>query len=402
MQTMAKSIAASKMFGVATEDQALALMLLCQAEGIHPVMALRRYHIIEGKPAYRADALQGEFEKEGAILWHERNEQECSATFFRDKRKVDAEAVKRAKESYRLMAGGSSAASLAEPGEITIIRTLADAIEKHVAQSWNKEKGEWKMKWNWQQSPRQMLHARCLTEGVRAINSGLVAGIYTEDEIIDMQPDLDQRPAAEIVERNVRAATANAQPVNSVTDQDGNITEMKASGDGLSNEYGPLVITVDNYRELKCHIGKEPGEMLLRKIGDLHPNILTWLHDKWIQRLSPSASDQDMRLKKAVEFAYKALKEQPQGAPESSQAPGPSQDTKEALIASLREKCSDLVLTEEQTCAYLNKYKVLAGEKNFSEVPESQLHYLNENWATAKGLIEIDVKPKVKEKRGRK
>ena len=89
MQAMAKSIAASKMFGVDTEDQALALMLLCQAEGIHPVMALRRYHIIEGRPAYRADALQGEFEKEGAILWHERNENECSASFFRDKRAVD-------------------------------------------------------------------------------------------------------------------------------------------------------------------------------------------------------------------------------------------------------------------------------------------------------------------------
>jgi hypothetical protein len=84
MQTMARSIAASKMFGVTTEDQALALMLLCQAEGIHPVLALRRYHIIEGRPAYRADALQGEFEKDGAILWHRRDEQECSATFFRD------------------------------------------------------------------------------------------------------------------------------------------------------------------------------------------------------------------------------------------------------------------------------------------------------------------------------
>src|SRR6266478_35635 len=100
MQTMAKSIAASKMFGVATEDQALALMLLCQAEGIHPVMALRRYHIIEGRPAYRADALQGEFERTGEILWHVRDEKVCGATFFRDKHKVNAEAIKRAKQRF--------------------------------------------------------------------------------------------------------------------------------------------------------------------------------------------------------------------------------------------------------------------------------------------------------------
>src|SRR5436190_9148201 len=100
MQTMAKSIAASQMFGVKDEDQAMALMLLCQAEGIHPVMALRRYHIIEGRPAYRADALQGEFEKEGMIFWHERNEQECSATFYRHKRTLDAKDIVRAKERY--------------------------------------------------------------------------------------------------------------------------------------------------------------------------------------------------------------------------------------------------------------------------------------------------------------
>ena len=42
----------------------------------------------------------------------------------------------------------------------------------------------WKKKWNWQQSPRQMLTARVISEAVRVIDPGLIAGIYTEDEVV--------------------------------------------------------------------------------------------------------------------------------------------------------------------------------------------------------------------------
>src|ERR1017187_8567795 len=116
LTTMAKSIAESKMFGVTNEAQALALMLLCQAEGLHPVLALRRYHIIDGKPSMRADALQGEFEQVGSILWHERTEKECSATFFREKKQCTDAAVKRAKTRYKAMKAGEPTADLSEPG----------------------------------------------------------------------------------------------------------------------------------------------------------------------------------------------------------------------------------------------------------------------------------------------
>lgn len=322
MQTMAKSIAESGMFGVKTEAQAMALMLLCQAEGIHPVMALRRYHIIENKPAYRADALQGEFEREGAILWHVRDEKECSATFWRRSETMDDKSMMRARERYKALRAGKDASGLAMPGELTIIRSMADAIEKQVATTWENNKQV--LKKNWRQSPRQMLHARCLTEGVRAINPGLVAGIYTEDEIHDFDQLTEhefERTPSEMTERNVREATANAVAEGGTADQTqsrdgvtettvrdaaGNVLPLNAEQAGWS-VYGPQKITQENYKDRIAHFGKPTGRIIGRKVGDLEKPVIEWLMDKWIPSLNPSSSEDDMALKMAIEFAFKNL-----------------------------------------------------------------------------------------------
>ena len=435
--TMAKSIAASRMFGVDTEDQAMALMLLCQAEGLHPIMALRRYHIIEGKPAYRADALQGEFERDGGILWHERSDTECSATFFRDKKLAeDNVALTRARQRYRLLKENKSVADLAMPGELTIVRTLQDAVDKKVAMSWNSEKGEWKMKKNWRQSPRQMLHARCLTEGVRAINPGLVAGIYSEDEIHDMvtlsPEDEDQRPPperAEVIERNVREATANAtgDPLyNSKGEQTGVVAPIG------TNEFGPLTITRDNYRELVLHIGKAQGNLLGKKVGSFAPPVIEWLYNKWRNELSPSASQQDMRLKKAIEYAQDDIKNAPpkeeMSAGERKSAESAVRDSRptegeacpatqpmtperaesilsgkgdigarQAYINDLRARLEDMVLTEDQAMAHFAKQGVSAqGWKSLDDMPDSMLQFLSlpQNWRQFRQTVEAELKPK--------
>jgi hypothetical protein len=298
LQTMSKSIAESKMFGVATEAQALALMLLCQAEGLHPVLALRRYHIIDGKPSMRADALQGEFEQVGSILWHERTEKECSATFFREKKQCTDAAVKRAKTRYKAMKAGEPTADLSEPGELTIIRTIDDAVDKKVALSWKDNK--WVMKHNWRQSPRQMLHARCLSEGVRAIAPGLIAGVYTEDEISDMVPDDPDAVATDRQEeREQQAAEAGDKEAAPLQIIDGK------------------EITAENYSELASHIGIAQGNMLGCKVGEMKPEMLTWLDTHYGKgegkRWGNPPSDKDIKLKQAVEIALAKLAEEGRG-----------------------------------------------------------------------------------------
>jgi hypothetical protein len=399
MQTMARSIAASKMFGVSTEDQALALMLLCQAEGIHPIMALRRYHIIEGKPAYRADALPGAFELEGAILWHERNETECAATFFRDKHKVDTAAIKRAKDRYSALLAGKPEAEFAALGEITIIRTMKDAVDKGIALSWNTEKGQYQTKKNWRQSPRQMLHARCLTEGVRAINPGLVAGIYTEDEVTDMVADDKLLPGEtftptptrnEIAERNVKQATVNAT---------GESLSPTIADNVATNEYGPLEITEQNYGELKSHIGQANGNLLGNKIKDVHANVIEWLYNKWRNSLGPSATEQDFRLRKAIEFAMANKdKKAAMAADVTMDVPPVSKPTAAAAAAAkdLRGRIEDLVLTEDQAIKYLREQGLFAsGWTKLEHATENILLYLStpDGWNTFKKVVEADVKP---------
>src|SRR5882757_7466319 len=84
MSKAAATIAESGMFGLKNPAQAMTLMLLCQAEGMNPIEAFRTYHIVEGKPSMRADAMQGKFESRGGgIIWHVRTDVMVAGTLFR-------------------------------------------------------------------------------------------------------------------------------------------------------------------------------------------------------------------------------------------------------------------------------------------------------------------------------
>jgi len=202
MERVAKLIAGNGMFGITTPGQAIGLFLLCQAEGINPVAALRQYHIIEGRPSMRADAMSGKFEAAGGkIMWHVRSDAECSATFFTDKRNVDEKAIERAKSRYAALRDGDhkTASEFATPDEECIIRTIQDAIDKGLATTYSKEKDpktgkfEKVLKTNWAQSGRQMLTARVITEGIRLMAPGLIAGIVSEDEARDIADQTQER-----------------------------------------------------------------------------------------------------------------------------------------------------------------------------------------------------------------
>ncbi len=70
IESMAIAVSKSGLFGMKTPDQAIALMLLCQAEGLHPAIAARDYHIIQGRPALKADAMLARFQQAGGkVEW---------------------------------------------------------------------------------------------------------------------------------------------------------------------------------------------------------------------------------------------------------------------------------------------------------------------------------------------
>jgi len=62
MEQMASAIAKSGLFGMKDTNSVLALMAVAQAEGLHPATAARDFHIIQGRPALKADAMLARFQ----------------------------------------------------------------------------------------------------------------------------------------------------------------------------------------------------------------------------------------------------------------------------------------------------------------------------------------------------
>lgn len=146
---MAHAVATSKLFGVTTKEQALALMLVAQAEGLHPATAARDYHIIQGRPALKADAMLARYLSTGGkVEWHEHTDLKVAATFSHP-------------------AGG----------------TLK--IEWDIERAKKAGLGGKDM---WSKYPRQMLRARVISEGIRATNPAVATGLYTPEEVQDMEP----------------------------------------------------------------------------------------------------------------------------------------------------------------------------------------------------------------------
>src|SRR3990167_5179607 len=82
MERMATAFALSKLFGVSNVEQALALCLIAQAEGRHPASAAQDYHIIQGKPSKKADAMLRDFLNAGGkVEWHKLDDTVADATF---------------------------------------------------------------------------------------------------------------------------------------------------------------------------------------------------------------------------------------------------------------------------------------------------------------------------------
>lgn len=172
IERMAAAVAASKLFGINSVDQAMSLMLIAQAEGMHPAIAARDFHIIQGRPALKADAMLARFQQAGGkVKWNAYTDTKVSGTF-----------------------------SHPAGGEITIEWDMARAKAAGIAG-----------KDNWQKYPRQMLRARTISEGVRTVCPGVTTGLYTPEEIQDLPAERDMGTAARIDEPQTITAEQAAE-----------------------------------------------------------------------------------------------------------------------------------------------------------------------------------------------
>ena len=166
VERMAVAVAKSGLFGVKTPDQAMALMLIAQAEGLHPAIAARDYHIINNRPTLKADAMLARFHTAGGtVRWGEYTDKRVVGTF-----------------------------SHPQGGSVEIEWTLDMAITAGLTKNPT-----------WKSYPRQMLRARCISEGIRTVFPGVVVGTYTPEEAEDMgaasaAPARDMGPVVEVAD----------------------------------------------------------------------------------------------------------------------------------------------------------------------------------------------------------
>jgi len=146
---LADAFCRSGLFGVRTRDQAIALMAICEAEGLHPAKAVQEYHIIQGRPALKADAMLARFQAAGGkVKWTSMTDQRVAGEF-----------------------------SHPQGGSVEIDWTIDMAKRAGLTKNPT-----------WNQYPRAMLRARCISEGIRTVYPGVTVGTYTPEEVQDMDP----------------------------------------------------------------------------------------------------------------------------------------------------------------------------------------------------------------------
>jgi hypothetical protein len=208
MQIMAKAIVDSGLWNIKTPAQALALMLVAQAEGLHPATAARDYNIIQGRPALKADAMLARFQAAGGVVeWQEVTDTRVAGLF-------------------------SHPHSCPRPVLIDW-----DMQRARQAQLGGKEM--------WSKYPRQMLRARVISEGIRTVYPGAIGGVYTPEEVRDFTDDEQQpqpaatytldRPALPAV--TVDEPPATTQPMKRVYCQGGVVKQTRAKPDKPSRPY---------------------------------------------------------------------------------------------------------------------------------------------------------------------
>jgi len=159
VEKMATAMAKSGLFGMKTPDQAFALMLLCQGEGMHPAIAVRDFHIIQGRPTLKADAMLARFQNAGGkVQWDVYTDAEVTGTF-----------------------------SHPQGGSLKLTWTFAQASKIGLTG-----------KDNWKNYPRAMLRARCISEGIRTVYPGCVVGTYTAEEIEEIPKAKDMGMVEEV------------------------------------------------------------------------------------------------------------------------------------------------------------------------------------------------------------
>lgn len=210
--TMAEVISKSGFFGMKNIEQAMALMLIAQAEGKHPATAAWEYNVIQNKPALKADAMMARFQAAGGkVEWIDMTDLKVSAKF-----------------------------SHPSGGSVVIDWDMARAKAAGLGG-----------KDMWTKFPRQMLRARVISEGIRTVFPGVAVGVYTPEEVQDFVPDI--KDAEEIPPSPFKNAALRNQFTKNVIESyksARNLDELKETAALNSEKFDAMKSSKNEHDEL--------------------------------------------------------------------------------------------------------------------------------------------------------
>ncbi len=229
---LAEQLHKSKLFpNITSPHAAFTLMMICQADGLHPMQVLRIYDIIDGKPAMKSAAIQAKFQESGGTV---------------EILKCDANEARAIFSHPRF-----------QPKPIELSFTIQDAAKAKLTG-----------KKNWMENPADMLWWRLVSKSIRKINPGIVAGIYSVEEVQDMgpgpeRPNLEPATRAKLDAPNPAPVAANDPPVVGYAGMgfDGR-TYLRVAGDAVE------AVNAD-MREKWAGVAEAP----LVSLNDLHKHV---------------------------------------------------------------------------------------------------------------------------------
>jgi hypothetical protein len=264
IEVMAKKAAQSRLFGM-DEAQAFTLMMIAESEGIHPIQALKRYHVFQGKPSLKADAMLADLFKNGwEVEWLEESwDRDKQAARFTHARKC--------------------------PKGKVVAFTMQDAEAAGLAG-----------KDTWKHYAPSMMRARVVSMGCRMLDPGIVAGIYTPEEVADFEEKPETRvfhprsggaiesPAPEVTEppRTERVFEVRGIPGSEWKPE---VVERPAPSDARKWIQQECDRVFDHWASICLLEGKDPGKRIT--IWQVGNSLVGEWHDAGLIKLEDYKTD---------------------------------------------------------------------------------------------------------------
>lgn len=180
LQTLGQILSQSELFGAKTPAQGLAIVAMCQQKRISWMDFMQNFHMIKGTVSKKTDAMLADLHRIGGthkVVCRTPEKAECVFKYGESEYTSSITWEECLEEPF-VYCGGK---------EDDIITAIMNGHK------WpNGKPLELKAKYRTPRSRKQMLWARCVSDGVRTVAPECCQGVYTPEEVSDFAEDMSR------------------------------------------------------------------------------------------------------------------------------------------------------------------------------------------------------------------